>query len=772
MTFYILVDEETIEEFIQNSIFQSIEFDQGLRLAKTINGEREIEQISPRVFPVWIKETVYLVRSKKEGGYVLINSDVLSTEGFDSLDNRLNFFQKICRFCLKSWRHLKFSAYETWSSNGCGVVFPFSISRQIQYRIGFSRDIHDERIQKRYGSNLIFAFRGGKDENLNLTEEDTRAFKKSFESLNDAFKNLPISSDNLPKEGLDTKYTPIFKISLNGDEKIPFQNFSQWLPKLTHNQKSFVESPIEGPQRVEGPAGTGKTLSLILKAHQVCLQAEAKNEEKRILFLAHSEATKQSVEYAFSALCEKPFNLRDRSYDLQTIELYTLQSWCGEFLGEKEIPKSQFLDKDALQAKEMRKLLIEEIVGNLKKEENKAFEFLSEGFKSFFTQENNSFIAELLQHEIGIMIKGRANENEDAYINLPYLSFALPVKIVNDRRFVFGIYKKYQSIIRESGVFDSDDIVLTALGRLNTPIWRRRRITEGYDSLFVDETHLFNLNELSIFHHLLKDSSALPIAFTLDVSQAPGERGLTASLIREVMTGSQGIKDSETKTTVIFRSSPKIIDLAESITAAGATLFTSFENPLVGISSAITQKEEDLSSTPVLWQCENDERMCKSVLNRAKSIANEIKCNKGNILIVGMVPDLILKLKETFANTEQPFVELLQRGDLDTVIRGVKENAFVLSHPDFVGGLEFKAVLIVGLDDGRVPPTESSNQIESRHFLDFKSCNRLYVVITRARFRVEMFYTTLREKCKLLEHALRRETLEEKKEEIPKEIKC
>ena len=128
--------------------------------------------------------------------------------------------------------------------------------------------------------------------------------------------------------------------------------------------------------------------------------------------------------------------------------------------------------------------------------------FLSNDFGGFLAQEDEWTISEMVQHEISVLIKGRADEDLDKYRRLPLLSYGLPIRNEADRGFVFVIFLAYQEKLRASAQFDTDDIVLTAIGQLNTPIWRRRRLREGYDSIFIDETHLFNMNVLSVFHYL------------------------------------------------------------------------------------------------------------------------------------------------------------------------------------------------------------------------------------------------------------------------------
>jgi len=119
-------------------------------------------------------------------------------------------------------------------------------------------------------------------------------------------------------------------------------------------------------------------------------------------------------------------------------------------------------------------------------------------------------------------------------------------------------------------------------------------------------------------------------------------------------------------------------------------------------------------------------------------------------------------LRQAFTNRNEKHLEILQRGDTETVRRGAKENAFIVSHPDYVGGLEFKAVLIVGVDEGRVPPSDGAVRIESKHFVEFKACNRMYVAISRARLLVEMLYSAERGQSSLLRYALATSVITEK----------
>jgi superfamily I DNA/RNA helicase len=68
--------------------------------------------------------------------------------------------------------------------------------------------------------------------------------------------------------------------------------------------------------------------------------------------------------------------------------------------------------------------------------------------------------------------------------------------------------------------------------------------------------------------------------------------------------------------------------------------------------------------------------------------------------------------------------------------------------------LEFDAVILIGVDDGRVPPTGKAVTEDSIHYLTYTAHNRLYVAITRARYRVEILGNKTYGPSKLFQNAI------------------
>lgn len=78
----------------------------------------------------------------------------------------------------------------------------------------------------------------------------------------------------------------------------------------------------------------------------------------------------------------------------------------------------------------------------------------------------------------------------------------------------------------------------------------------------------------------------------------------------------------------------------------------------------------------------------------------------------------------------------------------------MLSTPEYIGGLEFEGVVLIGVDEGRVPPSRTLDSPDSANFLNYAAHNRLYVAITRARYRVVILTVRERGPSPLLRGAL------------------
>lgn len=748
---FIYFDEGACSEIISERVFQSAEFDLGRLLVSVVRGTTPSALLTFRCIALQTPDGVYVLTPENQlQNYIVI--DLEEAGDLLKLDDSglILTLQKTFRFATKHWAGLKPSVSERILSNNKAVIFPYPIGMQTALRLSIDRNPDEKRRTKRETQKALLVYKFSDNEGLGVTETPRLTnFRKACEGRDKLYAlaaeeihSVPAASRNGSSALVVTELGGL-NAPRNGEAGL-----EGWSKVLTSSQLAFVNSPLTVPHRIEGPAGTGKTLCLVLKAIKTLVEAAASREPHRALFIAHSEPTRRTIENLFAINGGDEF-LETSSTVLtkaQSVKVTTLQELCAELL-KREISESELVDRDAYESKLVQRLYaIEGVEGALRDEYESHAPFLSSEFKSYLMETEHWAIAEMLQHEISVQIKGRADQDLGKYKKLDKLKIGLPVESEGDKAFVFLMYQRYQRELETSAQFDTDDVVLSATSQLNTPIWRRRRAREGFDSIFIDETHLFNVNELSVFHRLTKSEIRQPIAYSVDRSQALGDRGWTDLSFESAFDPTGGIGQSDpARIRSIFRCSTEIVDLAFSVTSSGATLFTNFHNPLTASVSAFTAEEERKATKPVYLSYPSDEVMLEACMGRADLLAREMEVHKADVAIIVFGDDLFARAQE-FAKAGNRQVEVVKsRGDLEAVNRAKRSGRFVLTAPEFVGGLEFAGVVLVGVDGGRVPPTGSGLKFEpSQNFLNYAAHQRLYVAITRARFRVEILGNSAR----------------------------
>ncbi len=753
---FIAITESAAHELVSSRKLQSVEFQEGRSLLDLLCGADVVaSEFSIRVS---IKKTsvgLYLYTAHADERMIVFDLD--STGLFinsDILFSNLNNVQKICRFAIKYWGSGIPSPSEMiYPQYKRAVVFPNPISQKTKFRVCVDLDPDFERLSKRaLGGRYLLIYKAGTSGDGGPQEAPPLA---SFRRFLDDVRGVEFEGRSTIEETGKIESLKDFQLVSEQGSMDLHQPYDTWLHALTDSQKAILKVGLDSPVRIEGPAGTGKTLSLCMKAYTDLQAAATSNQEFRGLFVAHSEATRSSIEAVLQ--CMGAGNFIDAArHSPQTIEIKTLQSACADILKEN-ISETELLDSDAYDAKQMQLLYIEQAYSDVKGVAPQFEELFSDAFRQLLKDVDEWSLWQLIQHEIAVVIKGRAGESLDTYKQIPPIRNGLPASNEWDKAFLWKIYEAYRGQLVTNGLFDTDDVVLTALSQLTAPIWRRRRAREGFDALYVDETHLFNMNELSVFHQLTKSAAAPPIAFAVDRSQAVGDRGWNTSDISEAVVGGPDNVDSVNMKSV-FRSSPEVVDLAFSITSSGASLFTNFDNPLDKADSNLSYSEEKKCKIPEYVSLVPGSLVSGS-FDYADKLVSEMGSTKSRVAIIYFSSELFSQAIRHCESINKPVEILKDRGDYEVLRKADINNRFVLSMPEYVGGLEFDGVVLVGVDDGRLPPLSSNSNRESAAYLNYVAHNNLYVAVTRARYRVLMIGAEERGPSKVLDGAISKGTL-------------
>lgn len=743
---YIFLTLDAIQFFASTRQFQSSEYDESVALFDILTGRTS----------QWSYRDLSFTKTSK-GGYFYTSKPNLNKgiifdfDTFDGFKNRsedecVTIFQKVLKYAIRYFEGLPLVTCERLvPETNTTLVYPFPfVATKDVYKILIERNLGKF---DRKGKQFLVVFGIAKDESYQKAQATN--LNKAVSELQNVCLSVPIATsiNTTPIESISI--TELTDIDLSIDSTIGME---KWNYFLTKKQKEFINSNINGAERLEGAAGTGKTLTMILRCINTLKSKEKLNEEFHIAFITHTTSTKEQILNIFKANCGDIDKYLNKDYSNISLSIVTLQEWCIQYLGGS-LSSNEYLDRDAMESKELQLLYIEQAYSHAINSDFKSYKSIcSDKFILFIEKTSINNLFEMLQHEIAVTIKGRANEDLDCYKQLPRLQYSIPCDKEGDLAFLFLIFQYYQKSLQETGQFDTDDIILTALGQLNTPIWRRRRNKEGYNALFIDETHMFNLNELSIFHFLNKENCKQNIIFAIDKSQALGDRGLNDSALSIAFElDANSIKDSH-KLNTVFRSSPDIVNLAFNILSSGATLFTTFDNPLIDAKFNFTEQEEKKCIVPHYVLKENDSEMIAYAFNKAENIHQKQNIQRSKILLIASNEHLLTSMQRYANDSNKPVEILKSRGDASIVKQATRNGRFVLSLIDFVGGLEFDAVIIVGVDKGRVPA--SSESIDSFLFSNYTWHNKMYVAITRGKYIVYIVGDKSRGESDILESSI------------------
>ena len=723
----LFIEVTALRNLVARRDYQSAEYNKAQELISYIRHDQDEEQRFGDMAVVTYKETTYIYSKKT------INLNKAIIFDFNYLDKLLDLnddefimaLQKTLKCTLKSWEKLSFNnASEKNISDNHIILFPFPYSSLNPFKILLNTAPDSEYTQKRNMTYMYVANAGYGEFSLSYNKINIKSIK------NDATNVCITDAADVNTDPSIIDALSVTELDIISDKKDCYINYDQWMHLLTANQKKFVTQQFNGSERLEGAAGTGKTLTLVLRAIYLLKSHQIKDEEFHIIFVAHSMATKLHLLSMIRTHIPDE-NIFNRLHSKQSITIITLQEWCTQYLGDR-IGVSEVIDMDAQETKENQLFFLKELFEETYKKDFPSYKpKCSEAFISFLEKTDIDIILELLQSEISISIKGRAKEDIESYKALERLECTMPISEIGDYNFVFLLFERYQNVLSGLGYFDNDDISLSALGQLDTPIWRRRRKEEGFDAIIIDETHLFSYNELSLFHYLSRDLSATKIIYAVDKTQAIGDRGLTRKSIEDSL---QITSDSENiKYKTVFRSSPDIINLAFSVLTSGANMFMNFENPLDRINFSFVDSEEKKCQSPLYILKPTDDDLIESCFSIADNTAKVLGCAKNNILLICTTHELLNKLEKIAKKQHKPCEFLRRRGDMEVVKSAEKNKRYVIGHIDNVGGLEFDGTIIIGVDKGRVPTTDAS---ERATYQSYAWHNRMYVALTRAKYAV------------------------------------
>ena len=511
--------------------------------------------------------------------------------------------------------------------------------------------------------------------------------------------------------------------------------YTGWVSRLTPDQRRFFDQPSSTPMKLRGPAGSGKTLALELKALKEVYEARKVGKTVRVLFVTHSWAMAEQV--------DSTLRLLDEQGGAREIVVFPLVEIAKAVLPPDRLAHGPtLLGEDSFSG---RRLLLDRIGETLQRLRNSDWIAYQSGASKEFRQrveadpgspEWNSLVWDLM-HEFSSVLAASGIlpgiTAEKRYLGLRRTDWMMPLQTESEKRFALRAYSEYVKALRGEEVLSVDQLVNDFLNYLETFAWDYRRQTDGYDFMFVDEFHLFSDQERQIFSYLSRDSQNFPCLFmSLDPRQSPSEiyhdfpvAGVESAQSKEP-EGALGKVDA-VDLTAVHRFSPQILEFVKFI-------HQSFPALELGadwlIDTSALRSTAAPSDPPRLFQYSEASEEVKGVVERAA--ARHGHHGSSHRVAVVLLDDRRLpEFDGAFQGKGIPLVEIRSRDDIDAL--RYSKRSVVLSSAEYVGGLQFDDVFVAGFPTSLFPQRVSDPQMR-------RILSALYVAVSRASQQVEVHF--------------------------------
>jgi len=523
---------------------------------------------------------------------------------------------------------------------------------------------------------------------------------------------------------------PAIDLDVIGSQAISrSRSYTAWLGRLTADQTRVLEFSGSHALKVRGPAGTGKTLVLQLKAlHDLYVAADEGHDDFRILYLTHSWALTELVDGSIAAIDER--GLASLSLDIMPV------AWLRELLYGKLPEGVEVLGDDSVEGKRKQLSLISSVIDSLLSSDwptysSNASERVVAGVEAPTESENRIRLCWDLMREFAEVIDAHqlkpGMDSLRKYLAINREPWMVPLPERADREFAFAVYRNFVRQLVEEGQLTTDQALDDLRKYLESYTWNLRRLKDGYDVVLIDEFHLFNDTERYLAHLLTRDPEAPPrlvlaldpyqSAFTLLTGLDEGELSHAAS---HNLPGLAPAESLDLRT--VHRFSPQIHALVNLIHGSFPNLLDLGADWTFDFASS--EARGSASAVPAISFEQSPEAAAKAALALAQTLNARTPTDE-RVAVIGEGVDELEALQRELLELEaiagrRLGVVIAGRDDIEQL--NYSRKSLVVSAAEFCAGLQFTHVICVAFLSDR---DEGASALRA-------SLSSLYLAVTRA----------------------------------------
>lgn len=406
----------------------------------------------------------------------------------------------------------------------------------------------------------------------------------------------------------------------------------EWMAFLDPSQAKLVRRNFNGPTRIRGAAGTGKT---VVGIHRAAYLARAGTG--RVLFATYIGTLPKVLASLFERHAPELVN---------RVDFVGVHQFATRLLKQRGI-----------------RFRVDEWEARL------AFDDAWNAIGASSPLRAARFRRPYWEDEIKHVIKGRGLTRFEQYADLARVGrkHGLPVEV---RQAVWDLHAAYDRSLRKRGLTDWEDVVLLARDAL------RERPLAGYDAVIVDEAQDLSCAIVSLLHSLVRDR---PDGLTLigDGQQTIYPGGYTLGEVGISLAGRGVVLD------VNHRNTAEILEFAKQMVAADS--FTDIEG-VDGAGDPVSAVTRN-GPTPIVHRAAGRAGHDTAMLARLTEVLRLVGTSHGDVGILTATNRQADDVMTVLGAAGVPFVSLKDYGGkpVDAVKVGTVKRA---------KGLEFKQVLL------------------------------------------------------------------------------
>lgn len=475
------------------------------------------------------------------------------------------------------------------------------------------------------------------------------------------------------------------------------RSYREWERLLTPSQETILKSDINARLRLVGPAGSGKTLALCMRALQISKDNDVVSQRKKVLISTHSWAMAERVDEILKTLNDGIFPVGVTVYPLLSL----LEFHAGN-IGNNRI---EVIGDDSTDGRHKTIQILGRILeSGIIKQDHSLSEWIREGLAGKGDSRSRLDLTINLYEEISgvVSASGVASDDPDSiqkYIGGTREEWMPPFTTVGDRGLVIRVYEAFIRELIDRSAITTDQFILDSIRVLETFSWRMRKETEGYDFILVDELQLFDPQERSALELLGRSRTGTPIISAEDPSQ-----GVFAAL----NASPRDSKNPSVYLETVHRFDRGIFDLINF-------LYQKF--PLNATSLKVSEKKAVNLVKPKIFLCDSDAQAIATTVRVAQEFFAAGEREERTCLAT--LGDVDAELVKLLRDGNVLVTELESFDDVERL--AYSKRSVVVAPWQFVGGAQFANVIVVAV--GVQSPTSQFARLRERISV-YLACSR------------------------------------------------